>query len=612
MKRLRIPLVPEEGWLSLGLVMVMALTMAWSIDDAGWVLGQSDLTDFLPWTAVLGVLAGFIGSKVGWSRWLADTIGAVFAALIVSIMVGSVITDGGTPGTQFAATAQATIKAWSDLIVDQQLATRETGHHLLVLGLLVWGTSQFAASAVFRHRRPLSAVVVIGAILVGNMSATLRDQLNYLIAFSFASLFLLIRLHALDEQATWMRRRIGDPATVRSLYLRGGTVFVIVAVAGSMALTATARSAPLAGAWEDVKPVLLDISAAIQRFLPAGADNRGIGGVAFGPTAVIQNVWNTSGALAVTIQRPPGDERPYYWRIAAYDRFNFFGWEWTEPTRTPRAAGEEILAGTLDAPPEEGGTDVIFTVTPAGLRSPYALSPLVPVTIDRDSQLLGLGENGLFEAVQIEGRGPYVLKARVPLLGDQQPGALTQNVLRVAGTDYPDEIRARYLDIPPGTLGPEAQNVLDDVLADTPNDNPYDVAATMVRELQSRRFTYDPNVADVPCGERSAAECFAWSRQGYCQHYATLMTLLLREHGIPARFVQGFLPGSLNQLTGSRGDLQQRLTRLGRGLLPGLRLGDLRPDRRRGFAGRSAAVRPARGGSICDTATEPCARRRWA
>jgi transglutaminase-like putative cysteine protease/uncharacterized membrane protein len=552
--RLRVPLAPEEGWLSFGLVAVMAVTAAWSIDDAGWVLGRGELTNFLPWTALLGVLVGFVGSKVGWGRWLAHTIGAAFAALIVPVLVGGVllvaVAPGATPGAQFDATASATVKAWSDLIVHELLATRETGHHLLVLGLLCWATGQFAASAVFRHRRPLSAVVVIGAIVIGNMAATLRDQLGYLILFSLASLFLLIRLHALDEQSTWTRRRIGDPTAVRSLYLRGGTIFILVAVFGSLVLTATARSAPLAGAWDNLRPALLDISAAIQRFLPAGGDNRGIGGVQFGPTAVIQNVWNTNSALAMTIQRPAGDDRPYYWRAIAYDRFNFFGWEQTEPVRIPRQAGEELLAGTLDAPPVEGGTEVIFTVTPAGHRSSYVVSPLAPIKIDRASELLGLGENGYFQAVEIDGHQPYVVTARVQLLGDNPPGALTKNLLRVAGTTYPDEIRARYLQVPPVTIGPEAQLVLDDVLAKTPDDNPYDVAETMVRELQSSRFTYDPNVADVDCADRSAAECFAWSRQGYCQHYATLMTVLLRAHGIPARFVQGFLPGTLNELTG--------------------------------------------------------------
>jgi len=38
-------------------------------------------------------------------------------------------------------------------------------------------------------------------------------------------------------------------------------------------------------------------------------------------------------------------------------------------------------------------------------------------------------------------------------------------------------------------------------------------------------------------------ECFVQYRHGFCQWYATAMTVFLRELGIPARFVQGFLPG---------------------------------------------------------------------
>ena len=112
-------------------------------------------------------------------------------------------------------------------------------------------------------------------------------------------------------------RRIGDPASVGSLYLRGGAVFIVIAVVGAFALTYTARSAPLKDAWEDLKPALLDISAAIQRFLPAGADSRGIGAIQFGPNATIQNIWSTNEQLAMTIQRKPGDETKYYWRVVA-------------------------------------------------------------------------------------------------------------------------------------------------------------------------------------------------------------------------------------------------------------------------------------------------------
>ena len=86
--RLRIPWSPAEGWWTLVLVAFMTVTAAWAIDDAAWVLGRGDWTDFLTTAAILGVLAGFVGAKVGWNRWVAHIVGAVFAALIVPLLVG--------------------------------------------------------------------------------------------------------------------------------------------------------------------------------------------------------------------------------------------------------------------------------------------------------------------------------------------------------------------------------------------------------------------------------------------------------------------------------------------------------------------------------------------
>jgi transglutaminase-like putative cysteine protease len=66
----------------------------------------------------------------------------------------------------------------------------------------------------------------------------------------------------------------------------------------------------------------------------------------------------------------------------------------------------------------------------------------------------------------------------------------------------------------------------------------------MERFFRSRaNFSYDTNVQDLSCGGLSTAECFARFRRGYCQYYATTMAVLLRHAGIPARMVEGFLPG---------------------------------------------------------------------
>ncbi|MFL5769552.1 MAG: DUF4129 domain-containing transglutaminase family protein [Chloroflexota bacterium] len=551
-----LPLTPEEGWLALFLVAAMAVIMAASIDDAGWVIGNGRLTDFLVLAALGGVLVGFLGSKVGWNRWLANVMGAALAALIVPILVGGILHPEWPIGAQFRATADAAVGAYTDLIVNRLQLTRQTGHHLLILGLLCWGTGQFAAAAVFRHHRPLSAVVVIGAILVANMAATTNGQLHYLIAFSLAALFLLIRLHALDEQATWARRRIGDPTAVRSIYLRGGTVFIVIAIVGSLALTAAAHSAPLSGAWDDLKPWLLDVSAAIERFLPTLENSRGIGGVQFGPNAPIRGAWNTDGGLAATIQRTPGDDFPYYWRAVVYDSFNNLGWQWSGGDDTlgiGRDPDSELLADTIEQVPEPGTKDVTFNVVPDELRGNYALSPLTPLSINRSATVLTAGKEGFFQAVDIGGHDPYAVTARVPLRGDDD-GGLTQNRLRAAGVGYPPELFLRYTQLPGDAVGPNAQKILDDVIqrmnAVGQTDNAYDLSVALVNELHSSRFKYDSNVLDVNCGDMSVAECFAVSRRGYCEHYATLMAVLLRYHNIPARIVEGFLPGEVDDRTG--------------------------------------------------------------
>ena len=87
----KVPLAPAEGWVTFALVLVMCVVLALAIDDARWVLGRAEYLDMLVYTAIGGVLVGFIGPKVGWGRWLTYLIGAVFAALIVPILTGLVL-----------------------------------------------------------------------------------------------------------------------------------------------------------------------------------------------------------------------------------------------------------------------------------------------------------------------------------------------------------------------------------------------------------------------------------------------------------------------------------------------------------------------------------------
>ena len=548
-----IPFAPAEGWLTVGLVALTVLTFAWSVDAATWILRDGELTDFLSGAAFLSVMYGFAAAKAGWSRWTVHVVGAAFAALIVPLMIGGTLAPDQPWGKAYEATSGAMVQAWLDLAVRGKSVTPQHGHFMLVLGLAVWATGQFAGYTTFGHRRPLSAMTIVGIVLLFNMSVTVQDHLWYLVVFTLAALLLLVRFHAFDEQSAWFRRRIGDPAAVAGIYLRGGTAFVAATVILALGLTGTAKSAPLAGAWGGVDQRLIEFSRQFQGLLQTWGGTR-ISGVSFGPNADLGLVWDTSGTPAFEAVVAPGDRQRYYWRVYTYDEFNGRSWQLSATDDAARAPGSPLLADdALDQPAEVGTRELRFTINPLEYSDDELIAPKTLVQVDVQALVRTLGPDGFYGTVQRStGKGSYTAVARVPVTGED-PGELNKGALRGAPTEYPSGIVERYAAKPiEGTLGPEARKLLAEVLEATPNQNPYDIAATMEQEFfhDQDRFTYDANIADVDCVGRTPVECFAWNRRGFCMQYATTMAMLLRELGIPARLAQGFLPGERNTATG--------------------------------------------------------------
>ncbi len=545
---------PVEGWTTLAGVALMILALAWSIDDAKWVRGIDSLTDFLPQVGFAGVAVGFVGPKLGWGRWTTHLLGVAFAAFILPIVAGGIVLGDAVTGlgpaalaARYREAAGVITRVWLDLAIRGLPLTSEYGHYFIALGAIVWAAGQYAAYAVFGHRRTLDAVIVTGLVLLGNMSITRNDQLQLVILFSLAALALLTRSHAFDERTDWLRRRIGDPAAVTSLYLRGGAAFIGAAVVGSLFLTATASSAPLQGLWKDVPGALVQASQWLQRYLPLGGESRNPGVVVFGEHSAILGSWSQNDGVAFVAELPASETERFKWRIGAYAKFALTEWSWGPTTAVDREARGDLLVAFADDPALlDGRREIRIQIIPESLATGYVVSPQTVRWVDRASQVRVAGSSGWFATVTSDGAGKYTISAAVPVLGTE-PGGLTQNRLRAASRDYPAEVERLYLEVPAGALGPASRQILADVLAATPDKNPYDLALNLQNYLlSSSRFRYDPDVRDQvqsECGGLSTVECFARIRAGYCQYYASTMAILLREVGVPTRLAQGFLPG---------------------------------------------------------------------
>ena len=542
-----------DGWFTIGLVLLVCATLAWSLDDALLVLGQDQLTDFLFWAAIGGAAVGLIGPLVGWGRWTTHLVGAMFAALLMPLLVGWAIEpSGGSLGFLFQTTTDEVVKAFSDLIIAQLLFTPAYGHHLLVLGLITWGTAQFASYATFGHRRPINAVVVIGLLLIANMSLTVRPQLTFMVIFSIASLFLLVRFHTLDEQADWLRRRIGDPTAISALYLRGGTVFIIAAITASLALTAGASSAPLAGAWTDVAARVVDWGQFLERYLPMPPNAKGPG-PSFGGTSTIASTWNTGVAEQLRIDFPTKEDNPPFLAAVYYDKFQLRGWTVTDGAQVTPAASDDVLAGTAEDVTAEGRRTLVATITPTFARR-EVFTPGLPTSISSPVRLHLTTDGGYLTGIDRNiSSDSYTVSTLVDATEAQ--GGMTQEQLRAAGTEYPEDVVTLYGKdaVPPDAMGPESQKLLQQIVKDTPETDPYDIAASIERTLRDpNQFEYDTDLTNNRCDNPSVVECFALTRHGFCQYYASMMTIFLRELDIPARYVQGFLPGKPDPIGNSR------------------------------------------------------------
>jgi len=556
-----IPRGPVEGWLSLLATAVMVDALALSFVNAGWT-GNVGNSGFLPWLAVGGVLFGAAGAKVGWGRWRTHVIGAALGGLLIPLIAGGVLIHP-EPGWDPAGLAQRLLESfkvvrnvWTDLVVLGRPFTTEYGYYHLIFGGMIWGAGLLAGFAVFGHRRPLDVVITLGLLLLANMALTNHDQLFLLEIYSAGGLLLLIRTHVFEEELTWARRKIGDPASISQLYLNGGAMFVTIAMIGAIVLTAVASSAPLQGVFQDLPARIQSISQWLQRFAPPGGDFPGLGFVTFGDDAVTTGQWNPSNLTAFRVQLPRTETAQFKWRAGVYATYTNFGWDWG-PTHTEATdARATVLGGDIDgdAPAATGRRTVEFRITPDAFVTKTIISPNTVKSVDRATTAIALGQAGWFTSLEsVDAAGPYNVTALVPDYSTKD-GVITEPNLRTASTDYPREVVDLYTALPEGAMGPRATALLDAIKAteNVPSyadrSNPYDLAKAIQDYLRNpANFSYDPDVRDernASCGDASTVECFAIIKRGYCDYYASTMAVLLRASGVPARVAYGFLPGA--------------------------------------------------------------------
>ena len=239
------------------------------------------------------------------------------------------------------------------------------------------------------------------------------------------------------------------------------------------------------------------------------------------------------------------------WRGIALSTFD--GKRWSTPDRNAVTipAGLSGWINLMDRPPEPDPTATIVRYT-------ILLQPVATDTLFAPANAVSLRGN-----LSGEGSNPEVGARRSYILRDAT-GSLfnpfhnftslryegfsllpARNVprLRAASTDYPEDIRDVYLQLPPklDLRIPElARQITERALT------PFDKTITLENYLRSR-FAYTLNLTGKP-GDDPLAHFLFETHAGHCEYFASAMGIMLRTLGIPTREVNGFLPGEYNDL----------------------------------------------------------------
>jgi transglutaminase-like putative cysteine protease len=138
----------------------------------------------------------------------------------------------------------------------------------------------------------------------------------------------------------------------------------------------------------------------------------------------------------------------------------------------------------------------------------------------------------------------YMLISRTPVRARMRYDMRSYASFTTSSANEADEIR-RGLQLPRG-FNPKARELAQSWVASTDTDA--GIAQKAFRYFREQGFVY--TLEPPLLGRDSVDEFLFGTKQGFCEHYASSFSFLLRAAGVPARVVTGYQGGELNPVDG--------------------------------------------------------------
>jgi transglutaminase-like putative cysteine protease len=532
----------KEGWVTVALLLLMLLCVSWSLQAAEWTAGLTILQAMVLVGGVFGIIVAKSRIPNSLAHLLSLLAGFTWAAFLTSRVLASSV---GLSGQAALIDLESLLQEWL-FVMFSGGATAGSYVFLFALALLMWLVAYVSAWAIFRWQRAWWAVILCGVVLLLNINAAPSNLAGYMIAFVLFALLLVVRASLAEYEEEWRLARVGYSPELVYGFLRAGLVVILIAILVAWAAPEALASRPVQEAWNKMSEPWRRLQDQSSRMFQDLNYRNEPAFIAFTRSMSFGGPVRLSDTPVIDVEASQGR----YWRVMVFHEYISTGWRNSDTDTILLDENADQLA-SVDY---DLRTEITQTVTlhqdlgpqgqiaaagqpqRAGLPLRAVVSLMLPETeVVRDPDATpmpsALGD-------------PSVLYAREALKAGesyQVVSSLTKadaESLRQAGTEYPDWVTSRYLQLPESL--PERVTLLAEQIT-AGRETPYDQAIAIERYL--RDIPYNERI-EAPAAEQDGVDYFLFEiREGYCQYYASAMVVMLRSLGVPARYVEGYGQG---------------------------------------------------------------------
>ena len=343
-----------------------------------------------------------------------------------------------------------------------------------------------------RKRRDQFVLLFLSIFLV--MSSLLREQYLWSLPYMIISMLVIM--------TAWLRMSAGESQSTRQSFATGGRLLMYAAPLAIVMWVFFPRIATPFWA------VPIDTSQATSGLSDT-----------MSPGDISSLSMSNDVAFRVSFDGPIPEPHERYWRGLVLTRFNGRTWTGRDPSISPGAL-DEI---------EVTGAPVDYEVTLEPTRQHWVFALDVPTQWSLSQTFMGPHQQ-LARSVPIEQRVAYKVRSHT----DYRISSELSNLYRDWYSSLPDGSNPRTAEL--------ARRMRDAAGSDRA------FAEAVLQKLNREEYYY--TLEPPPLGSNPVDRFLFETKRGFCEHYASAFSVMMRSVGIPSRIVLGYQGGEVNPMGG--------------------------------------------------------------